>query len=179
MSDQPESPSTPDEAGKLNMRMAADDDTNSPAMGFPQESAKASRRRKVRMLAMACSAVLLIILTFAWLRDPEHREAEPLSGYVTGVTMAIFAFWLIGWWVRRRGGSSYSRALDGTQDERDELIWKSAWALTGKVDWILVLGAVIVASFGVEPELGTAAIVALWINIIALYGSRFYFERTM
>ncbi len=43
----------------------------------------------------------------------------------------------------------------------------------------MVLGAVIVALFGVELELGTAAIIALWVNIIALYGSRFYYERTM
>ncbi|PHP53239.1 hypothetical protein [Actinomyces ruminis] len=178
MPDLPDDASTPAADTPDDRNTPKGDDARTPAASNPQP-AKAARRRKVRMLAMACSAVLLIILTFAWLRDPEHREAEPLSGYVTGVTMAICAFWLIGWWVRRRGGSSYSRALDGTQDERDELIWKSAWALTGKVDWILVLGAVIVALFGVELELGTAAIIALWVNIIALYGSRFYFERTM
>ncbi|MDO4900466.1 hypothetical protein [Actinomyces sp.] len=179
MSDQPESPSTPDEAGKPNKRMAADDDTNPSAMGFPQETAKASRRRKVRIASFIAAVVLLIVLAVAFVHNPGRREADSLSGYVTGVTAAIFAFWLIGWWVRRRGGSSYSRALDGTEDERDELIWKSAWALTGRVDWFLFLGVLFLALLDVEVQLGTVAIIGIWVNLVALYGSRFYYERSM
>lgn len=177
MSDMPESPSTRD-VDTPEERMAPDSDASPPAGALPQ-AAKAAHRRKGRILTMVLSGILLIVLTAAWLRDPEHREADSLSGYVSGAAAAIFVAWLIGWWVRRRGGSSYSRALDGTQDERDELIWKSAWALTGKVDWFLVLGAAIVVLLGAEIDLGTVAVIGMWINIIILYGSRFYYERTM
>ncbi|MBW3068305.1 hypothetical protein GZ998_02070 [Actinomyces sp. 594] len=183
MPDLPDGAGTPaaDASGNRHAPEHAPERGNSriPAVSNPQAAAKAARRRKTRTITAVLSIVMLIVVTVAWVYDPARREADSLSGYVSGVAMGIFALWLIGRWVRRRGGSSYSRALDGTQDERDEQIWKSAWAMTGKVAWYVVLGAVIVALLGAEIDLGTAAVGGMWINIVILYGSRFYYERTM
>ncbi|MBE6482484.1 MAG: hypothetical protein E7Z94_08985 [Actinomyces ruminicola] len=179
MSDLSDGASTPT-ATTPDKRIASEGDgAGLPAANNPQAAAKAARRRKERMVSIIAAVLLLIAFTAVWMRKPEHRALDSLSGYMTGISMAVFAGWIIGWWVRRRGGSSYSRALDGTQDERDELIWKSAWAFTGRVDWFLFLAALALAVLDVELMLGTVAIIGIWINFVALYGSRFYYERAM
>lgn len=86
--------------------------------------AEAKRRRKI-WLSYGTTAVLLIIISVMWLvAGPSGGDTT--SDFFAGMALALIGVWGLAWWIGRRGGSSYSRAFNKTQDERDKAIWRSA-----------------------------------------------------
>lgn len=174
----PETNSEPHDAETRRAEARAGGDTENPTVvpGARRDPA-AERARRLRLATSALASVLaMAAFTWAYL-DRDDVDADTASGFITGMATALLVFLAVVWWGMRRGGTSFSRFFLGRADERDQEVWRRAWAFTGKVACFAVFLLMICELWGAELRLPLN--VAMWVNVVVLFGSRFYYDRRM
>lgn len=175
----PESNTEPRDAGVHRTEACAGSDTENPTVvpGARRDPA-AERARRLRLVIGTALVSTLLVAAFTWVYlGRDDVNAESATGFFVGMAFSLLGLLVILWWGVRRGGTSFSRSLSGREDERDKEIWRRAWALTGKVAWVAVLVLMICEMWGAELRLPLN--VAMWVNVVVLFGSRFYYDRRM
>lgn len=136
-------------------------------------------RRRARMMWLTGTVLLLATVLVALASHREGASTSFLAGMVTGIVCVFLVVGLVLWLSRRRGGNYLARMVEGDLDERDRLIWKHAWAFTGLVSQVYVLGVVVAGLLDVSARLSVLGSALVWVNAAALSGALLYCERTM
>lgn len=174
----PETNSEPHDAEPRRAEARAGGDTENPVVVPEARRDPAAERARRLRLAVTTLFVVAALALCAWAYlDRDDVDADTASGFITGMATALLVFLAVVWWGMRRGGTSFSRFFLGRADERDQEVWRRAWAFTGKVACFAVFLLMICELWGADLRPPLSA--ALWVNIVALYGSRFYYDRRM
>lgn len=138
---------------------------------------RAAKRRGV-MTGLALSAVLAVIaLSCAELVPMSASIRDTLLGFAVGAGAAALAFLILLVLGIRGSDAALPRELSGRVDERDLVIWRTAWSWTGMVGFGGVVLGNLALTLGAP---GTAILPVLTVvMLVVLYGSRVWLDRRM